>query len=133
VKRLGINVLDHVMITDLITEKNAVVGAIGLELETDTILIINAKAVILATGGTGNLYSLTTNPPGTTGDGYALAYKAGAQLQDMEFIQSRVCMIYPKALRGMVPPADGLVPSSTLSPVSHIFASNYGGKLIEGR
>ena len=109
VKRLGISVLDHVMVTDLVTEKNAVVGAIGLELETDTILIINAKAVILATGGTGNLYSLTTNPPGTTGDGYALAYKAGAQLQDMEFIQSRVCMIYPKAMRGMVPPADGLV------------------------
>jgi len=107
--RLGINTLDHVMITDLVKEKNAVVGAIGLELKTDTILIINAKAIILATGGAGNLYSLTTNPPGMTGDGYALAYKVGAQLQDMEFIQSRACMIYPEAMRGMVPPADGLV------------------------
>jgi len=109
VRRLGINVLEHVMVTDLITEKNAVVGAIGLELETDTILIINAKAVILATGGAGNLYSLTTNPPDVTGDGYALAYKAGAQLQDMEFVQSRVCMIYPIAMRGTPPPGDGLV------------------------
>lgn len=109
VKRLGINALEHVMIADLATEKNAVVGAVGLELETDTILIINAKAVILASGGAGNLYSLTTNPPGVTGDGYALAYKAGARLQDMEFIQSRACMIYPEAMRGMVPPADGLV------------------------
>jgi len=109
VRRLGINVLEHVMVTDLITEKNAVVGAIGLELETDTILIINTKAVILATGGAGNLYSLTTNPPDVTGDGYALAYKAGAQLQNMEFVQSRVCMIYPKAMRGTPPPGDGLV------------------------
>lgn len=109
VKRLGINALAHVMITDLIKKKNAVVGAAGLELETDTFLIISARAVILASGGAGNLYSFTTNPPGMTGDGYALAYKAGAQLQDMEFIQSRACMIYPEAMRGMVPPADGLV------------------------
>lgn len=109
VKRLGINALAHVMITDLIKEKNAVVGAAGLELATDTFLIISARAVILASGGAGNLYSLTTNPSGMTGDGYALAYKVGAQLQDMEFIQSRACMIYPEAMRGMVPPADGLV------------------------
>lgn len=109
VKRLGIRVLDHVMITDLIKEKDEVVGAAALELETDTILVINAKAVILATGGAGNLYSLTTNLSGITGDGYALAYKVGAQLSDMEFMQSRACMIYPKSLRGWVPPADGLV------------------------
>jgi len=109
VKRLGIDFLSHVMITDLIKEKNAVVGAAGLELETDTILIINAKAVILATGGAGNLYPFTTNPSDVAGDGYALAYKVCAQLSDMEFIQSRVCMIYPKAMRGTPPPADGLV------------------------
>ena len=109
VKRLGINVLEHVMVTDLIKEKDAVVGAVGLELETDSILIINAKAVILAAGGAGNLYPLTTNPHDMTGDGYALAYKAGAQLQNMEFVQSRVCIIYPIAMRGTPPPGDGLV------------------------
>lgn len=109
VKRLAINVIEQVMITDLIKEEAAVVGAIGLELETDTILLIKAKAVILATGGAGNLYSLTTNPPGLTGDGYVLAYKAGARLQDMEFVQTRACLIYPSGLRGMPPPADGLV------------------------
>jgi fumarate reductase (CoM/CoB) subunit A len=109
VKRLGIEILEHVMITDLLKEKNAVIGAAALELETDTLLIIHAKAVILATGGGGNLYHLTTNPPGITGDGYVLAYKAGAQLQDMEFVQGRVCMIYPKRMRGIPPPGDGLV------------------------
>ena len=109
VKRLGIDTLHNVMIFDLLKGKKAVVGAAGLELEKDSILVINAKAVILAAGGAGNLYPLTTNPTDVTGDGYALAYKAGAQLQDMEFVQSRVCMVYPKVLRGVPPPADGLV------------------------
>jgi fumarate reductase (CoM/CoB) subunit A len=109
VKRLGITVLEHVMVIDLLKDKDAIAGAAGLELETDTMLIINAKAVILAAGGGGNLYHLTTNPSGITGDGYALAYKAGAQLQDMEFVQDRVCMIYPRTMRGIPAPGDGLV------------------------
>lgn len=48
---------------------------------------IDAPAVVLATGGLGQLYKYTTNPVGATGDGYALAYRAGADLQDMEFVQ----------------------------------------------
>jgi fumarate reductase (CoM/CoB) subunit A len=109
VKRLGMTVLESVMIIDLLKENDAIVGAAGLELETDTLLLIHARAVILATGGGGNLYHLTTNSPGITGDGYALAYRAGAQLQDMEFVQGRVCMIYPQKMRGIPPPGDGLV------------------------
>jgi fumarate reductase (CoM/CoB) subunit A len=109
VRRLGITVVDHVMITDLLKEKGAVIGAAGLEFETDTLLAIGAKAVILAAGGGGNLYHLTTNPAGITGDGYVLAYRAGVRLQDMEFIQGRVCMIFPDAMRGIPPPGDGLV------------------------
>ena len=109
VGRLGIPVLEHVMVTDLLKEGDAVVAAAGLELETDTILIMDAKAVILAAGGGGGLYQLTTNPPGITGDGYVLAYRAGAPLQDMEFVQGRVCMIYPEKMRGIPPPGDGLV------------------------
>jgi len=109
VKRLGIRVLEKVMILDLVTEKNEVLGAIGLALETDTMVAINSQAIILATGGAGNLYRLTTNPPGITGDGYALAYKAGARLSGMEFVQGRVCTVYPKGMRGMPPPGDGLV------------------------
>lgn len=108
-ERLGINILDQVMIIDLIKEKNVVVGAVGIELETDTILFINARAVIIGTGGAGNLYWLTTNPPGVTGDGYALAYRAGAELMDMEFVQTRACMIFPQGMRGTPPPGDGLV------------------------
>lgn len=109
VERLGIEIVDSVMIIDLIKNRNAVVGAVGLEFKKENILIISAKAVILTTGGAGNLYSLTTNPPGITGDGYALAYRTSARLSDMEFVQGRVCMIYPEAMRGTPPPADGCV------------------------
>ncbi|MBU1150456.1 MAG: FAD-dependent oxidoreductase [Proteobacteria bacterium] len=108
-QRLGIDILDEIMITDILKEGDTVTGAVGLDLKADTVLIIGAKAVVIATGGAGNLYSLTTNIPGITGDGYVLAFKAGAQLADMEFMQSRACMIYPEAMRGTAPPADGCV------------------------
>ncbi len=109
VKRLGIQTIEQVMITDFIKDQGTVIGAVGVELETDGVMIIGARAVILATGGGGELYRLTTNPAGTTGDGYALAFKAGAELADMEFIQGRVCMIHPQGMRGIPPPGDGLV------------------------
>lgn len=107
--RLEIGILDEIAVFDLITDGNAVVGAAGLDLRTDTVLICRAKAVVLAAGGAGNLYSLTTNSPGITGDGYALAYRAGARLSGMEFMQSRACMIHPAGMRGTPPPADGCV------------------------
>ena len=108
-QRLGIDILDEIMITDILNEGGVVAGAVGLDLKADMVLVIGAKAVVIATGGAGNLYSLTTNIPGITGDGYALAFKAGAHLADMEFMQSRACMIYPEAMRGTAPPADGCV------------------------
>jgi len=108
-QRLGVDIIDEIMITDILKEGDVVSGAVGLDLKEDTVLVIGAKAAVIATGGAGNLYSLTTNIPGITGDGYALAFKAGAQLEDMEFMQSRACMIYPEAMRGTAPPADGCV------------------------
>lgn len=109
ITRLDIKVRSGIMVAELIKDGAGVAGAVGLEPETDTMLVIAARAVILATGGAGNLYHLTTNPAGLTGDGYALAYRAGVRLQDMEFIQGRVCMISPKGMRGTPPPGDGLV------------------------
>lgn len=108
-QRLGIEVLDEIMVTELLRQGECISGAVGLDLKADALLIISAKAVVIATGGAGNLYSLTTNLPCITGDGYTLAFKAGAQLADMEFMQSRACMIYPEAMRGTPPPADGCV------------------------
>ena len=108
VKGRGIDVFEHVMITRLLTEDGVVGIATGLNLQNGDFFSFKAKATILATGGAGQLYPLTTNPPDITGDGYVLAYRAGAELMDMEFIQSRACIVYPTALRGRPPPADGL-------------------------
>ena len=105
--RLGVEVLDHVMVVDLLRQDGVVCGVTALEIDHETLLIIQAKAVIIATGGVGDLFSLTTNLPGITSDGCALAYQAGAQLSDMEFVQTRACMVHPQAMRGTAPPGDG--------------------------
>ena len=105
--RLGIEVLEHVMVIDLLRQGNTVCGAAALEIDRETLLIVQSKSVVIATGGAGNLFSLTTNLPGITGDGCALAFEAGTQLSDMEFIQSRACMIRPETMRGTPPPGDG--------------------------
>ncbi len=77
---------------DLIIIDNRCVGAIVLR--GDELINIYAKAVILATGGAGQIFSRTTNPPISTGDGMAIAYRAGATLMDMEFIQFHPTTLY---------------------------------------
>ncbi|MHA1580298.1 MAG: FAD-dependent oxidoreductase [Candidatus Freyarchaeota archaeon] len=108
VNRRQIKTLENIMITRILTRNGEAVGATGLDLTTGHFLVFRAKSVVLATGGAGQLYGLTTNPPDVTGDGYSLAYLAGAELTDMEFIQFRVCIVYPPGLRGQPPPTDGL-------------------------
>jgi len=108
VKRRRIKVFESVMITKLLTENGEVVGATGLNISTGDFLVFKAKSIILAAGGAGHLYGLTTNPPDVSGDGYALAYRAGVKLTDMEFVQFRACIVYPPRLRGLPPPADGM-------------------------
>lgn len=105
--RLEIPIHDHIMIIDLLKNEKVVAGALGIDMKSETILSISSKSVILATGGGGNLYAFSTNEPSITGDGYALAFKAGARLSHMEFIQMRQCIIYPEAMRGVLPPFDG--------------------------
>jgi succinate dehydrogenase/fumarate reductase flavoprotein subunit len=80
-----IELMEGILITRLIGEKR-VQGAIGID-GKGNVFVINAKAVVLASGGVGQLYSRTSTAKGTTGDGYALAYDAGASLQDMEMVQ----------------------------------------------
>lgn len=108
VKRRGIKILEGIMITRLLTDKGKIVGATGVNVSTGEFLVFNAKTIVLATGGAGQLYGLTTNPPDVTGDGYALAYRAGAELTDMEFIQFRASIVHPPGMRGQPPPADGM-------------------------
>ena len=79
--------IDFAFTRDLIIRNNRCVGAVVCQQALHKVLIISARAVLLATGGSGRLYERTTNPAVATGDGMAMAYRAGAVLMDMEFVQ----------------------------------------------
>ena len=82
----GVGFLDDLMVASLLVRDGRVTGALGVQLRDGTSVVITAKAVIIACGGGACLFERTDNPPGTTGDGIALAYHAGAELVDMELI-----------------------------------------------
>lgn len=84
-------------------EAGAVSGALGIRIRTGEIMLFKCKAVVLATGGCGRVYSVTSNSWESTGDGLSLAYRAGAELMDMEMIQFHPTgMIYPAGVRGLL-------------------------------
>ena len=89
---IGVKFAENVLITRLMVEDRAVVGAVGLNRDGQTFVFF-ARSTIIACGGLGQIYLNTNNAVGTTGDGYTLAYDAGASLADMEFVQ-----FYPTAL-----------------------------------
>jgi fumarate reductase flavoprotein subunit len=78
---------DEAFVTKLLMEDGRCVGVIALDMRSGRFDAISAKSVILATGGMGRLYAFTTNANICTGDGMALAYRAGAGLKDMEMVQ----------------------------------------------
>ena len=83
----GIDVYEHTEAVELLTSSGTCRGVIVYNRETDEYETVYSPAIILATGGLGQLYKYTTNPVCATGDGFALAYRTGAILQDMEFVQ----------------------------------------------
>lgn len=83
----GLTVYSEWFVTDLLIEDNRVAGCVAMEIPTGKIEVFRAKAVILATGGIGQVYNPTTNGLVVTADGQALAYRAGATLMDMEMVQ----------------------------------------------
>ena len=85
--KLGVKILDRVLALDLLTVEDTVSGCIFYDLKKDEVFCILTKSVILATGGYSNLYIRTDNPTGITGDGCAIAFRAGAELSDLEFVQ----------------------------------------------
>lgn len=87
---------------ELVKGEDRIVGALVLDIATGELMFIRAKAVIIATGGIGRLYKLTSNPVQNSGDGIALAMKVGAELMDLEFVQFYpVTVLHPQILRGM--------------------------------
>lgn len=98
-----IECIEEVMITSLVTDENQVIGATGLDLKDSSLLYFKAKAVILASGGAGQLYPVTSNTFQKNGDGFAIAYRAGANLIDMEQIQFHPTgMVTPESKKGVL-------------------------------
>ncbi|HTH65882.1 MAG TPA: fumarate reductase/succinate dehydrogenase flavoprotein subunit [Gemmatimonadales bacterium] len=90
-------------VTRLLTDGGRVVGAFGYERERGRFRVYRAGAVVLATGGIGRAYRITSNSWEYTGDGLALAYDAGAELVDMEFLQFHPTgMVWPPSVRGIL-------------------------------
>jgi succinate dehydrogenase / fumarate reductase flavoprotein subunit len=90
-------------IVSLLKDGNRISGALGYDRERGRFKLFQAKSVVLATGGIGRAFSVTSNSWEYTGDGHALAYNAGAALQDMEFVQFHPTgMVWPPSVKGIL-------------------------------
>jgi succinate dehydrogenase / fumarate reductase, flavoprotein subunit len=90
-------------VVSLLKDGNRVTGAVAYDRQRGRFKLFAAKAVVLATGGIGRAFSVTSNSWEYTGDGHALAYNAGAALQDMEFVQFHPTgMVWPPSVRGIL-------------------------------
>jgi len=93
----AIHIQSHAFVMDLLVEDGRVAGVQYLDEKTGALKNVHAEAVLLATGGLGQVYKETTNPPGACGDGVAMACRSGALLSDMEFIQFHPLVLYAKS------------------------------------
>lgn len=97
--------MDESIISGIFVDSNTKVvsGAFGINIRSGELVLFKCKAVVLATGGCGRVFSVTSNSWECTGDGISLAYRAGAELMDMEMIQFHPTgMIYPAGVRGLL-------------------------------
>jgi fumarate reductase (CoM/CoB) subunit A len=92
--RRGLSAMDRLMIKDLIVRDGECLGAVAVDAE-GKLVVIRAKATILTTGGASQLFRTNLYPSDITGDGYAMAHRAGAHLVNMEFMQAGVSIIDP--------------------------------------
>ncbi|MDP6429220.1 MAG: FAD-binding protein [Rhodospirillales bacterium] len=108
-KSWGIEPITHIMFVDLLKDGDQVVGAWGFLYREGTPVVVHAKSTVIATGGAPQLHTLNDSPPIVTGDGYAMAYRAGAELIDMEFIDYQIVTAAPPKLAGYPPYSTGLL------------------------
>ena len=103
----GVHVLTRCVVLDALTGERGPVGGVlaGMQDDDGTLRAgaVRARAVVLATGGFGQAYATTTNPAGLTGDGLALAARAGAELRDVEFVQFHPTVLWRETARGQCP------------------------------
>jgi succinate dehydrogenase / fumarate reductase flavoprotein subunit len=101
--QMGIDVYMECAITRLLKDGDRVAGAFGYWREQGRFVVFRAKSIVMATGGIGKVYKITSNSWEYTGDGMALAYDAGAELLDMEFVQFHPTgMVWPPGVQGIL-------------------------------
>jgi fumarate reductase (CoM/CoB) subunit A len=83
----GVQLLEETRVLALLVDDGRVAGAVGLNADRGALVVVHAGATVMATGGAGRLFAITSNPVDVTGDGYALAARAGVPLRDMEMVQ----------------------------------------------
>ena len=100
---LGFDVYMECAITRLLKDGERIAGAFGYWRENGRFIVFKAKSIVIATGGIGKAWSITSNSWEYTGDGMALAYDAGAELMDMEFVQFHPTgMVWPPGVQGIL-------------------------------
>jgi L-aspartate oxidase len=134
----AIEIVEHALVLDLIPadvepgEASAVAGVTLHVLGEGTrggVGAVHARAVVVATGGIGQIYAVTTNPPVSTGDGVAAAFRAGARLRDIEFIQFHPTVLY------LGPGARGQLPlvSEAVRGEGGLLVNSYGERFMVGK
>jgi L-aspartate oxidase len=113
-----VELLTRLFSIDLVMQGGRSVGLLALDESGGETILLRAPAVMLATGGAGRIYRETTNPPQATGDGMAMAYRAGAEMMDLEFVQ-----FHPTGL---------LLPGAPRFLLSEAMRGE-GGRLVNGR
>jgi succinate dehydrogenase/fumarate reductase flavoprotein subunit len=132
-----IRIIEDLMITDLLLVDGRVAAAVGLDLGKGELVTISAKAVILASGGAQMIYPIQTAPEELTGDGQAMACRAGAELIDMEMVQFHPCnLISPPAWNGLgfpftIGPGGGLRSTWLLNKWGERFMQNWDPQRME--
>jgi succinate dehydrogenase flavoprotein subunit len=101
--QMGFDVYMECTITNLLKDGEGIAGALGYWREQGRFVVFKAKSIVMATGGVGKAWRITSNSWEYTGDGMALAYDAGAELMDMEFVQFHPTgMVWPPGVQGIL-------------------------------
>jgi len=116
VSELNVQVMEYSMLTNLLTNQGEVVGGVILDKSTGDICVVRAKSVILATGACSEVFKVSLCPRNNTADGQAIAYRAGAEMVDMEFVRFYNMALYPESIRGVNVHAKQLIEAGAKLP-----------------
>ncbi|MFW9863777.1 MAG: FAD-binding protein [Candidatus Thorarchaeota archaeon] len=101
IRKTSVRVFDEVFATKILIEEGRVAGVTAIDLKYGDYLVFRSKSVVMATGGAGRIYEVTSNAQLDVGDGYGMAYEAGCELIDMEMVQFHPTgMVKPESARG---------------------------------